>query len=157
MRLEVRLAGQGDAEQLSYLIARLKSLNEELDPLFKTVNNLHEVVQEYVRESVESDRVFILIAQNGENGEIAGIVRVEMEDRLFYVPRIVAVISDIYVKPKYRRRKVATLLLERAKEEAKKRGAGMLIAVYPANNMIAESFYSRAGFKLLQVEKYVPL
>ncbi|MEN2999249.1 MAG: GNAT family N-acetyltransferase [Acidilobaceae archaeon] len=157
MRLEVRLAGQGDVEQLSYLISRLKSLNEELDPQFKTVNNLFEVVQDYVKRSVGSDRAFILIAQNGESGEIAGIVRVELEDRVFYVPRIVAVISDVYVKPKYRRKRVATLLLERAKEEAKRRGAGMLVAVYPANNMIAENFYSKAGFKLLQVEKYVLL
>ncbi|MCX8196229.1 MAG: GNAT family N-acetyltransferase [Acidilobaceae archaeon] len=156
MKLEIRLAGPQDVEEVASMIMRLKSLNEELDPRFKTVENLSEIVEDYVKKTITSDKAFVLLAQS-EDGDVAGMVRVELEDRIFYVPRIVAVVSDIYVKPKYRRLRVATLLLERVKQEARRRGAGMLVAIYPANNMIAENFYSKAGFRLLQVQKYISL
>lgn len=157
MKIGIRRAEPSDATILEDFVARLKSLNEELDPLFKTVENLRDEVRKYIKSSLEDDRSIVLVAYNTENGEIVGMLRLEIIDRIFYSPRTAAVITDLYVKPKHRGGKIATLLLEKAKEEAKARGAGLLVATYPANNMIAEAFYSKAGFKTLQVEKFIPL
>jgi ribosomal protein S18 acetylase RimI-like enzyme len=157
VHVEVRYVKEDDVEVVADMIARLKTLNEELDPHFKVVDNLEDETRNYVRESLGSSNVVMLLAYNASTGEPVGVVRLEIVDRIFYKPRVKAVITDIYVKPRYRRRRIATVLLEKAKEEARKRGAGIIVAVYPANNVIAEAFYEREGFKTLQVEKYLPL
>ncbi len=157
MRIEVRYVTEEDVEAVAEMIARLKILNEELDPHFKVVDNLDEETKKYVKQSLINNNVVMLLAYDANTGEPIGVIRLELVDRIFYKPRIKAVITDIYVKPRYRRRRVATILLEKAKEEAKKRGAGIIAAVYPVNNIIAEAFYEKEGFKTLQVEKYLPL
>ena len=157
MQVEVRYVGEEDVEAVADMIARLKTLNEELDPHFKVIDNLEEETRKYVKESLSSGNVVMLLAYNSSTGEPVGVIRLEIIDRIFYKPRVKAIITDIYVKPRYRRRRIASILLEKAKEEAKRRGAGIIVAVYPANNLIAEAFYEREGFKTLQIEKYLPL
>ncbi len=157
MQVEVRYVGEEDVEAVADMIARLKTLNEELDPHFKVIDNLEEETRKYVKESLSSGNVVMLLAYNSSTGEPVGVIRLEIIDRIIYKPRVKAIITDIYVKPRYRRRRIASILLEKAKEEAKRRGAGIIVAVYPANNLIAEAFYEREGFKTLQIEKYLPL
>ena len=150
--VSVRPAVPGDVEAVARLVERLKILNEELDQHFKVVDNLRDVAREYVRATLESDNAFILVAE--EDGEVVGFIRVEVVDRLFYKPRLKAVITDLYVSPRARGRRIGALLLEKASEEARKRGARIISAVYPMNNEIARRFYSRMGFKRLQEEVY---
>ncbi len=150
--VSVRPAAPGDEEAVARLVERLKILNEELDQHFKVVDNLEDVAREYVKATLESSNAFILVAE--EAGNIVGFVRVEVVDRLFYKPRLKAVVTDIYVAPRARGRRIGALLLEKAAEEARKRGARIISAVYPVNNEIARSFYERLGFKTLQEEVY---
>ncbi len=157
MKISIRMIEEKDFKEVAKLIARLKSLNEELDPHFKAISNVEDVALEYIKKSAESDNAFILVAENGETGEIIGVIRVELVDRIFYEPRIKALITDIYVKPKYRRKRVGILLLEKAAVEAKRRGAGILSAVYPYGNVLAAEFYRKQGFSELQREVYKPL
>lgn len=157
MRVEVRYAREEDVEAIADMIARLKILNEELDPHFRVVEDLEEQARRYVRDSIKSDNVIVILAYDADSGEPLGVLRLEFIDRIFYKPRLKAVITDIYVKPKHRRKRIATMLLEKAKDDARKRGAGLITAVYPANNVIAEMFYEKEGFRTLQVEKYLPL
>jgi len=157
MKINVRMIREKDFEEVAKLIARLKSLNEELNPHFKAVSNVREIALKYVEETSKSENAFILVAENWETGEIIGVIRIELVDRIFYEPRIKAVITDIYVKPKYRRKRVGVLLLEKAIAEAKRRGAGILSAIYPYGNVLAAEFYKKQGFSELQREVYKPL
>ncbi len=157
MKINVRMVEEKDFEEVAKLVARLKSLNEELDPHFKAVDNVREIALKYIEETTKSDNAFILVAENGETGEIIGVIRVELVDRVFYEPRIKALITDIYVKPKYRRKRVGILLLEKAAAEAKRRGARMLSAIYPHGNVLAAEFYKKQGFSEFQREVYKPL
>lgn len=153
----VREAREGDVQVVADMVARLKMLNEELDPHFKAVENIEEVAEEYVRKAIEDPNTLVIVAVDGDTETVAGVIILKIEDRIFYEPRKKALITDFYVRAKYRRRRLGTLLLEQAIEHAKEKGAGLITAVYPAGNIIAGEFYSKAGFKDLLVEKYKPL
>ena len=153
----VREAIEGDLEALASMVARLKMVNEELDPHFKVVENLDEAAREYVAKAIASEDKIVLVAVDEDTGKPVGVVIVELVDRVFYKPRIKAVITDFYVIPRYRRRRVGALLVERAAEKAREKGAGILAAVFPAGNNIAREFYTKMGFRDLQVEMYKPL
>ena len=153
----VREAVEEDLEALASMVARLKMVNEELDPHFKVVENLEEAAREYVGKAIVSEDKIVLVAVAEDTGKPVGVVIVELVDRVFYKPRIKAVITDFYVIPRYRRRRVGALLVERAAEKAREKGAGILAAVFPAGNNIAREFYTKMGFRDLQVEMYKPL
>lgn len=153
-RINIREINEKDLNQVVELIVRLKSVNEELDPNFKVVSNIYEVVTNYVKESINNDKVVLLVAEDENDKTIAGIIRFIIIDRLFYEPRIKAEITDFYVKPIYRRKKLGVTLLQKAMEYAKLKGAGILTAIYPSGNEIADSFYDKQGFIPLNKEKY---
>ncbi|MGC9071190.1 MAG: GNAT family N-acetyltransferase [Acidilobus sp.] len=150
----VRRMVESDLDEAVELIVRLKSFNEELDPNFRIVDDIDEVVKEYLKKSLASDRIIVLVAVDEGNKVMAGVVRVELVDRLFYEPRLAGVITDLYVRPQYRRKRLGRLLIEKAMEEARKMGAGILTVIYPAGNQIADSFYTKMGFIQLNKELY---
>ena len=153
----IRRAREADREEVAVLIARLKTLNEELDPHFKVIDNLGEEAEKYASRLMSSDKHIVLVAEDTSTNQLVGVIIAELQDRIFYRPRIKAVITDLYVKPRYRRRRLGTLLIEKLADEAAKRGAGIISAVYPANNAIAERFYEEHGFSKLQVERFKKL
>ncbi|MEB2793150.1 MAG: GNAT family N-acetyltransferase [Caldisphaeraceae archaeon] len=154
-KVSVRPAEEKDVEQVVELIVRLKSVNEEVDLNFKVVENIYEVVRGYVRDSLSDDKAVILVAEDEENGSIVGVIRFHLVDRIFYEPRIKAEITDFYIKPVYRRKRLGSTLLHKAIEVAKQKGAGIVTAFYPAGNIIADTFYEREKFIPLNKEKYI--
>ncbi|MCE4627530.1 MAG: GNAT family N-acetyltransferase [Desulfurococcales archaeon] len=153
-RIIVREAHEGDEAQVARLIARLKALNEELDPHYKVVENLEEVSLEYARNAIRASDMRVIVAEDTATGEIVGVLVYRLVDRVFYKPKLKAQIVDFYVVPRYRGRRIGTLLIEKAEEMARRDGAGMLTVIYPSMNAIAERFYSSKGFIDLAVEKY---
>ncbi|AFZ70029.1 acetyltransferase [Caldisphaera lagunensis DSM 15908] len=153
-KINIREINENDLSQVVELVVRLKSVNEELDPNFKIVNNIYDVVSKYVKDSVNNENVVFLVAEDENEKTIAGIIRFIIIDRLFYEPRIKAEITDFYVKPIYRRKRLGAMLLQKAIEYAKLKGAGIVTAIYPAGNNIADSFYDKQGFISLNKEKY---
>ena len=154
MKVTVRFANEGDVDILVRLISRLKDLNSELDPHYSTVENLEEVVRNYVNESLNSPETVMLVAEDEDNKKVAGVIRAQYIDRLFYVPRKALLITDIYIDPRYRRKGLGTLLLQKLEEVARGRGVELIIASYPAGNIIADQFFTKKDFKPLQIEKY---
>lgn len=150
----IREARGEDVESVAEMVARLKVLNEELDPNFKVVDNLEEEARRYAEEVIGSPDHIVLVAEDRAEGKTVGLIIAEVSDRRFYKPRKKALITDFYVKPLYRRRRLGTLLFEKLVTEARRRGAGIVTAIFPANNKIAEEFYTSHGFRDLQVEKY---
>ena len=148
----VRRARREDAEALAEFVARLKQVNEELDPMYLTRDDLHTLAKAYVERSLEDGNTIVLVAE--QDGRVVGFVRAVIVDRVFYEPRTEALITDIYVHPSYRRRGVATLLVEKLAEEARRRGVGLLAAEYPPGNRIAERFFAKLGFKPLLIRVY---
>ena len=157
MRITIRQGEERDKAELVDMIVKLKLLNEELDPHFKVVEDLEDQVSRYVDQVLKSGDTIVLVAEDEDTGTLAGVAIARIIDRIFYKPRIKALITDFYIKPVYRRRRLGTLLIEKLSQEASRRGAGILTAVYPADNSIAEEFYKNMGFDILQVERYKPV
>jgi len=57
------------------------------------------------------------------------------------------VIKELYVKPEHRRAGVATLLVNKAVDEARKLRAGLVAVEFPSANKIAEDLYLKIGFR----------
>lgn len=154
-RIIVRRAEVRDAESVVDMIVRLKIFNEELSGMFRTVQDVRERAREYFMSSLDGDGKILLVAD--ADGEVAGFIRVELVDRIFYEPRVKALITDIYVRPSYRRSSVGHILIEAATREARRMGAGMISAIYPIKNYVASEFYRKMGFEELQVEVFKEL
>lgn len=154
MAITVRALSEEHVEGAARLVARLKMLNAELDPNLSVVDNLEEEALAYVRESIGKEDIVFLVAYDEEQDRVAGIARAVVVDRRFYKPRRALLITDLYVDPRYRRKRVGTLLIEKLGEEALSRGINVLLVTYPAGNLIADRFYEHRGFRLLEAKRY---
>ncbi|MEB3756133.1 MAG: GNAT family N-acetyltransferase [Desulfurococcales archaeon] len=150
----VRKPIQEDIKAMADLVARLKSLNEELDPHYKTVEDLYQASENYIKEALEDPNSIILVAEDEATGQLVGLVKVDIVNRRFYEPRVKGAIKDMYVHPSYRRKKLGVLLIDKMIDELRTRGIKMITAIYPVNNIIARRFYENLGFTDLDVEVY---
>lgn len=150
--VNIRKADKKDTEYLTEFVTRLKQVNEELDPMYIVHENLRQIANEYISKSLERDDVIILVAEHRDR--VIGMVRAEIIDRLFYTPRYEGLITDIYVHPSYRRKKIAEKLIARLAEELKARKIELLSVIFPPGNRIAEKFFKKQGFRPLQVRLY---
>lgn len=146
--LVIRAALDGDVDALADLVARLKRLNGEFDPLLKPADNLISVSKEYVRSKISSSNSVVLVAEI--DGKVVGVVIGDLEDRLFYEPRIAGVIKEFYILPEYRRKGLGKRMLNEIIEALRKKGAQMIMADFPALNEIAIEFYKKMNFRPIE-------
>jgi Predicted acetyltransferase len=143
----IRAATRGDMEQIVKLILRLKKLNEEFDPLLKVSEEASEDAEKTCREALETRKESYVVLVAEDKGRIIGVIMAELRRRPFYEPRVSGVITDFYVMPEHRRKKLGENLVRKASEELKKKGAGVIMAEFPFQNKIASSFYQKLGFR----------
>jgi ribosomal protein S18 acetylase RimI-like enzyme len=129
------------------LIARLKRLNGEFDPLLKTSEKLDEDALKTVKKALANDDSVVLIAAAG--GRVVGVVKADLKDRTFYEPRMEGAIVEFYILPEYRRGSLGKDLLSNMTERLKKKGAELITAEFPSQNEIAKRFYTKLGFRSL--------
>jgi ribosomal protein S18 acetylase RimI-like enzyme len=140
-----REASSNEAETIAGLIVRLKRLNEEFDSHLKVREDVHQNAVAYVKESLDTDHVLLLVAE--ASNKIVGVLRAEMRDRLFYAPPEEGVIVDFYLLPEYRRHGTGRKMIDEATQRLRKMGAKIIIAEFPLQNKIASSFYEKLGFR----------
>jgi len=143
--VKIRRATSGDVASAAELIVRMKRLNNEFDPLFTVVSDAKDRAESYVSDSLKSRDALLLVASTGQ--KIAGVLRAEIRDRVFYVPTKSGHITDFYVLPEFRRKALGNDMLERASVELKKMGAEIVTAEVPSQNDIAVRFYTKRGFR----------
>jgi ribosomal protein S18 acetylase RimI-like enzyme len=140
-----REASANETETIAGLIVRLKRLNEEFDSHLKVREDAHKNAVTYVKESLNADRVLLLVAE--ASSKIVGVLRAELRDRLFYEPPEAGVIVDFYLLPEYRRHGTGRKMIDEATQRLRKMGAQIIIAEFPLQNKIASSFYEKLGFR----------
>jgi len=142
-----RKATRSDSKDIVELIVRLKKLNNEFDPLFGVVADAKHRAEKYVADSLEAGRTLLMVASTG--GKVIGVMRAEIEERLFYRPSMEGHITEMYVLPEYRRMQLGQGFLERGMKELRNMGAEIIVADIPVRNEIGVSFYTRRGFRRL--------
>lgn len=141
----IREARAQDVNQAADLVVRLKKLNEEFDSMLKVRADALERAKEYLHEAVQSENSVVLVADAG--GKIVGLVKGDLKKRFFYDPTVEGTIIEFYVLPEYRRRKLGDELIQKAMQHLRKRGAQVITAEFPMQNMIAVNFYNKLGFR----------
>jgi len=145
--LQIRHAMKEDLGQVADLIVRTKRLNNEFDPLFAVVADVKVRAEKHVTGSLGSEDKLLLVAVKGP--KVVGVLRAEMRERLFYEPHEEGFITDFYILPEYRRKALGNQMIQRASAELKKMGAQIVVADVPAQNEIANRFYTKRGFRSL--------
>lgn len=141
----IREAQPKDIEQAADLVVRLKRLNEEFDSMLKVHSDAIDHARKYLQEAIQSQHSVVLVAD--AKGKIVGLVKGDLKDRLFYEPAIEGSIIEFYVLPEYRRRKLGDELINEAMVRLRKKGAQIITAEFPTQNMIAVNFYNKLGFR----------
>ena len=141
---EIRKEELGKAASL---VARLKRLNGEFDPLLKTTDSLEGEAQSAVERVASNSDSLIMVALVGS--KVVGIVKADLKDRTFYEPRREGAIDEFYILPEFRRGSLGKDLLASIPEKLKGRGAELITAEFPSQNEIAKRFYTKLGFRSL--------
>jgi ribosomal protein S18 acetylase RimI-like enzyme len=143
----IREIRKDEISRAAPLIARLKRLNGEFDPLLKTTESLENEAQRVVERATSSSDSLVLVALVGS--KVVGIVKADLKDRTFYEPRREGAIDEFYILPEYRRGSLGRDLLSSISEKLKEKGAELITAEFPSQNEIAKRFYTKLGFRSL--------
>lgn len=134
-----------EVEIAAGLVARLKRLNGEFDPLLRTANTVEEQSVKAVKKAISDKDSIVLVAI--VKGKLAGIVKADLIDRIFYEPRREGSIIEFYILPEFRRTNLGKDLVDTISKELREKGAQLITAEFPSQNEIAKSFYSKLGFR----------
>jgi len=147
----IRRASDRDLEAIVNLLVRNKRLNEEFDPMLTVTGEIEDVARKYASEALRDPNSLVLVCEEG--GRVVGFLKADVVDRLFYEPRREGVIREFYLLPEFRRRGVGRTMIEKAFEELRSMGAGIITAEFPSQHKIAVSFYENLGFRPI-ISKY---
>lgn len=104
-----------------------------------------------VLSTLREGRGKVLIAQL--NGEIVGFIYFIHSLRTFLeVLKQAALISDMYVKPEFRRRGIGSLLMEKCLENLRKLHIKHVMLSVLSENLAAVKFYEKHGFKICRYD-----
>jgi ribosomal protein S18 acetylase RimI-like enzyme len=147
--VHVRPATKSDVPVLVPLLLRLKSLNEEFDPLLKVRADAEANATEILTKDIDDPDAVVFVTEGvgTDKDRAVGVIRARVRERPFYAPEREGVILDIYLLPLYRRRGVGEYLLEEISSALKAKGAGIITAEFPLQNQIATAFYHKRGFR----------
>jgi ribosomal protein S18 acetylase RimI-like enzyme len=143
----IREIKRDEVVKAAQMVARLKRLNGEFDPLLKTTETLEEEARKVIEKSTSSSSSVVLVALTGD--KVVGVVKAEIKDRMFYEPRKEGAIDEFYILPEFRRGSLGRDLLSSISEKLKGKGAELITAEFPSQNEIAKSFYVKLGFRSL--------
>jgi ribosomal protein S18 acetylase RimI-like enzyme len=147
--IEIREIREEDAQAASDLIVRLKRLNGEFDPLFKTPPSLEADALKILRQAMDNKDYVVLVAVQGKD-KVVGIVNADLEerkDRVYYEPKKKGSIVEFYILPEFRRGSLGKDLFYAMVDALKKKGAVLITAEFPSQNEIAKRFYTKLGLR----------
>ncbi len=141
----IRPATKEDLDSATQLVVRLKRLNAEFDPLLEVAPDIEQAARKYLENAMAGSTSVLLVAVEGT--KVVGLLKGDVEDRIFYQPKYAGIIREFYVLPEYRRKGIGKRLMMEGVEQLRKKGAEVIMASFPALNEIAINFYKKMGFR----------
>ncbi len=142
--IHVRPPVEGDLETLAQLILRFYRFNEEFDPAWAVVGDAEEKAREVARRYIEGEGLTLVALVDDK---VVGYLHAEIRENPMLATGRLGVITELYVHPQYRRRGLASRLVEEAARRLAERGVEHVAAEFPSKNYVAEAFYSKRGFR----------
>ena len=144
---KIREAKVADVARVAELVARLKRLNGEFDPMLKLADKVHKDTTKYIENAISSKQALVLLSEL--EGKITGVLKADIRQRLFYEPRLEGAIVEFYVLPEYRRTNLGKRMLDEGIKKLRARGAEIITAEFPSLNKLAVAFYEKLGFRAI--------
>jgi GNAT superfamily N-acetyltransferase len=145
--ITIRKATLKDLEKLTLLFVDIAKYHKKLDPKqFDLVNNLKSIYSPFVKKSIYSKNILILVAEINE--KIIGMIRAEISGRApVFKDRKIGNISDAYVSPVHRKKGILGLMEKEVVKWLKARKIKKVKATVYFANKDARKIWNKKGFK----------
>lgn len=156
MAIEYRLARPLDLKALVPLVEAYAQEQASQVPINQLADNFMEFARSGIAQAVEHPAACVMVAEetDGDQQRIVGYAcGMVQEPPPIFQPELYTFVSDLYVVPEYRRRGVATALVERIRGWGWVKGINRLSLVLPVNSS-ALGLYEKLGFKPIQTMLY---
>lgn len=134
----------------------LMDFHSDIDPFFTRKDNGHQIFEEYVKESIESQESQIFVALDGMN-----VVAYSLSNIAQYPPvfehSTYGYVSDIAVKKEYWGQGIGTRLLNEIKKWFSQQGITRIELHVSSVNEVACSFWRKQGFKEYKYAMYLEI
>lgn len=154
--MEYRLAKPTDLEALMPLVEAYARESHAALPLYALRDDFMEHIRAGIAQAVEHPAGCVMLAEAEEAGAsaLAGYaVGMLQEPPGIFRPDVYTFVSDLYVRPAYRRQGVGTALVERVRGWGWVKGVHRLSLVLPTDSP-AQGLYAKLGFKPIQTMLY---
>jgi ribosomal protein S18 acetylase RimI-like enzyme len=131
--MKIRKGKLGDLEEIYKILNNTKELHGMKD-------EKEEYPKQSIRETLIDKRESVLIAE--ENKKIVGLLIAEIWKKKKF-----SYLVDIFVKPEYRKKGVASILTKEHEKRCKKEGMIDLIALVLVDNKKMQSFMKKHNYK----------
>ena len=154
--ITIRPARREDLGAASKLAGALVREHHAYDPLrFMCIEPLEEGYERFLRSQLGRDDVVLLVAVHGRGQEeaVVGYLLASLEDRDWSDLRdACGKIHDVYVDRTFRRRGVASRLVEDGVKRLAAIGAPRVVLMAASRNGDARSLFEKLGFRPTMVE-----
>ena len=153
MKIKIRKAKKEDAEKIWSLEVESRKWHKKItDKRYALLNKSHVDIKarrefiKYTREDIKDKKILLLVAV--VNSQIVGHIFVRFRKWMWSdKPPLIAKIGDLTVLKKFGRKGIASMLIKKAEEIAKKRGAKYFYLGVWTTNKPARKLYEKNKFE----------
>ncbi|HYF95071.1 MAG TPA: GNAT family N-acetyltransferase [Symbiobacteriaceae bacterium] len=156
MTIEYRVARPTDLKGLLSLAEAFALEQQAQVPINKMAENFIEMARSGIAQAIEHPAACVMLAEDTEDSAqrvVGYAVGTVQEPPPIFEPEMYTFISDLYVDPEYRRRGIATALVERVRGWGWVKGINRISLVLPVNSS-ALGLYEKLGFTPIQTMLY---
>ncbi|HWI64696.1 MAG TPA: GNAT family N-acetyltransferase [Symbiobacteriaceae bacterium] len=156
MAIEYRVAAPTDLPRLLPLVETYALDQQSQVPINKLADNFLEFARSGIAQAIEHPAACVMVAEETEGSEkrlVGYAIGMVQEPPPLFQAELYTFISDLFVVPEYRRRGLATGLVERVRGWGWVKGINRLSLVLPVNSS-ALGLYEKLGFKPIQTMLY---
>lgn len=156
MAIEYSVAKPTDLKGLLPLVQAYACEQQSQVPINKMAENYMEFARSGIAQAIEHPAACVMVAVDTEAPEprvVGYAVGMVQEPPPIFEPEMYTFVSDLFVDPAYRRRGIATALVERVRGWGWVKGITRMSLVLPVNSS-AQGLYEKLGFEPIQTMMY---
>lgn len=146
IHMEVTEAAESHVPEIVEMWKDFMDFHRDLDPFFTRNRDAHKNFEAYVRELIHSEDAQVLVAVDNGHVRAYSISQIQTYPPI-YLDEKYGFISDLAVRPAYRRRGIGVTMLHKMFEWFTSHGIHRIELHVAAKNRIGYSFWEKHGFR----------